>query len=65
MKEWRVNAIVTTLYYIGIYRHTELITHVHAFTKNGAKRKALRKFKKLLKPKKVEIIRIRQIKQGD
>ncbi len=65
MKEWRVNAIVTTLYYIGTYRHTELITHVHAFTKSGAKRKALRNFRRGLKPIKVEIIRVRQIKQGD
>lgn len=64
MKEWNVSAIVTTLYYIGIYRLVELTVYVRAFTENGAKHKALRKFKKRLKPKKVEIIRIRQIKQG-
>lgn len=65
MKKWKVRAVVTMLYYIGSYYPAKLTIYVRAFTENGAKRKVLRKFKKRYKPKKVEIIRIRQIKQGD
>ena len=65
MKKWKVRAVVTMLYYIGVYRPVKLTIYVRAFTENGAKRKALRKLKKRYKSKKVEIIRVRQIKQGD
>lgn len=65
MKKWKVRAVVTMLYYIGTYYSVKLTIYVRTFTENGAKRKALRKLKKRYKSKKVEIIRIRQIKQGD
>jgi len=65
IKKWKVRAVVTMLYYIGVYRPQKRTVYVRAFTEAGARRKVLRKLKKRYKPKEIEIVRIRQVKQGD
>lgn len=59
MKKWKVKAIVTTLYYIGVYYPMRRNIYVRAFTENGARCKALRKLKKRYNPKEIKIIRVR------
>lgn len=57
---WTVTATAEELYYIDVYRGASIMLFVKAFTRSGAKRKALRK----LRHRYINI-KINSIEQGE